>query len=180
MDSVETLELLIHRSQIADTVKRLARQIEADYPKEMPLMVGVLKGSFIFMADLVREIQRDMEIDFMRTSSYGSGSVSSGRIKLHMGVTSPVKDRSVLIVEDIVDTGLTTSYAMRYLRRKGAASVKVCALLDKPSRREAPVTPDYVGCTVPDKFLVGYGLDYDERYRALADICVLTGDGNGP
>ena len=180
MDSVETLELLIPRSQIADTVKRLARQIEAGYPKEMPLMVGVLKGSFIFMADLVREIQRDMEIDFMRTSSYGSGSVSSGRIKLHMGVTSPVKDRSVLIVEDIVDTGLTTSYAMRYLRRKGAASVKVCALLDKPSRREAPVTPDYVGCTVPDKFLVGYGLDYDERYRALADICVLTGDGNGP
>ena len=180
MDSVETLELLIPRSQIADTVKRLARQIEADYPKEMPLMVGVLKGSFIFMADLVREIQRDMEIDFMRTSSYGSGSVSSGRIKLHMGVTSPVKDRSVLIVEDIVDTGLTTSYAVRYLRRKGAASVKVCALLDKPSRREAPVTPDYVGCTVPDKFLVGYGLDYDERYRALADICVLTGDGNGP
>ena len=179
MDSVETLELLIPRSQIADTVKRLARQIEADYPKEMPLMVGVLKGSFIFMADLVREIQRDMEIDFMRTSSYGSGYVSSGRIKLHMGVTSPVKDRSVLIVEDIVDTGLTTSYAVRYLRRKGAASVKVCALLDKPSRREAPVTPDYVGCTVPDKFLVGYGLDYDERYRALADICVLTGDGNG-
>ena len=180
MDSVETLELLIPRSQIADTVKRLARQIEADYPKEMPLMVGVLKGSFIFMADLVREIQRDMEIDFMRTSSYGSGSVSSGRIKLHMGVTSPVKNRSVLIVEDIVDTGLTTSYAVRYLRRKGAASVKVCALLDKPSRREAPVAPDYVGCTVPDKFLVGYGLDYDERYRALADICVLTGDGNGP
>ncbi len=180
MDSVETLELLIPRSQIADTVKRLARRIEADYPKEMPLMVGVLKGSFIFMADLVREIQRDMEMDFMRTSSYGSGSVSSGRIKLHMGVTSPVKDRSVLIVEDIVDTGLTTSYAVRYLRRKGAASVKVCALLDKPSRREAPVTPDYVGCTVPDKFLVGYGLDYDERYRALADICVLTGDGNGP
>ena len=177
---VETLELYISKDQIADTVKRLARQIEADYPKEMPLMVGVLKGSFIFMADLVREIQRDMEIDFMRTSSYGSGSVSSGRIKLHMGVTSPVKDRSVLIVEDIVDTGLTTSYAMRYLRRKGAASVKVCALLDKPSRREAPVTPDYVGCTVPDKFLVGYGLDYDERYRALADICVLTGDGNGP
>ncbi len=177
---VETLDLYISKDRIADTVKRLARQIEADYPKEMPLMVGVLKGSFIFMADLVREIQRDMEIDFMRTSSYGSGSVSSGRIKLHIGVTSPVKDRSVLIVEDIVDTGLTTSYAMRYLRRKGAASVKVCALLDKPSRREAPVTPDYVGCTVPDKFLVGYGLDYDERYRALADICVLTGDGNGP
>ena len=180
MSFVETLELYISKDQIADTVKRFARQIEAGYPKEMPLMVGVLKGSFIFMADLVREIQRDMEIDFMRTSSYGSGSVSSGRIKLHMGVTSPVKDRSVLIVEDIVDTGLTTSYAMRYLRRKGAASVKVCALLDKPSRREAPVTPDYVGCTVPDKFLVGYGLDYDERYRALADICVLTGDGNGP
>ena len=180
MNSSETLELLIPRARIADMVKRLARQIEGDYPDEMPLMVGILKGSFIFMADLVREIQRNMEIDFMRTSSYDGGSVSSGRIKLHMGVTSPVKDRSALIVEDIVDTGLTTAYAVRYLRRKGAASVRICALLDKPSRREMPVVPDYVGCAVPNKFLVGYGLDYDERYRSLADIYALSGGTDGP
>ncbi len=180
MSSAETLELYISKDRIADTVKRLARQIEADYPEEMPLMVGVLKGSFIFMADLVREIQRETEMDFIRTSSYGSGSVSSGKIKLHMGVTSPVRGRNVLIVEDIVDTGLTTSYTVRYLRRKGASSVRVCALLDKPSRRTTPIAPDYVGCTVPDVFIVGYGLDFDERYRSLPDICVLTGDNNVP
>ena len=179
MSLTETLELYISKDQIADTVKRLARRIEADYPNEMPLMVGVLKGSFIFMADLVREINRELEIDFLRTSSYGSGTVSTGTVKLRAGVTSPVKDRSVLIVEDIVDTGLTTSYATGYLRRKGASSVKVCALLDKPSRRVAPVLPEYVGCTVPDKFLVGYGLDIDERYRSLSDIYILTGDTIG-
>ena len=103
------MELFISRSQIAETVQRLARQIEADYPDEMPLLVGVLKGSFIFMADLVREIQRELEIDFLRTSSYGSETVSSGKVKLHMGVTTPLKGRSVLVVEDIVDTGLTTA-----------------------------------------------------------------------
>ena len=180
MSSAETLELYLSKDQIAEAVKRLARQIETDYPKEMPLMVGILKGSFIFMSDLTREIQRDMEMDFIRVSSYGGGSVSSGRVKLHMGVASPVKGRNALIVEDIVDTGLTTSYAVRYLRRKGALSVRVCALLDKPSRRTTPIAPDYVGCTTPDRFLVGYGLDYDERYRSLADIYVLSGDGNGP
>ena len=180
MSAAETMELFIPRSRIAETVQRLARQIEADYPDEMPLLVGVLKGSFIFMADLVREIQRELEIDFLRTSSYGSETVSSGRVKLHMGVSTPLKGRSALVVEDIVDTGLTTAYAKRYLRRRGASSVKVCAFLDKPSRRVAPVSPDYVGCTVPDVFLVGYGLDFDQRYRSLPDIYILTGDSNGP
>lgn len=180
MSSAETMELFISRSQIAETVQHLARQVEADYPDEMPLLVGVLKGSFIFMADLVREIQRELEIDFLRTSSYGSETVSSGKVKLHMGVTTPLKGRSVLVVEDIVDTGLTTAYATRYLRRRGASSVKVCAFLDKPSRRVVPVSPDYVGYTVPDKFLVGYGLDLDQRYRSLPDIYILTGDSNGP
>ena len=118
------MELFIPKSQIAETVQRLARQIEADYPDEMPLLVGVLKGSFIFMADLVREIQRELEIDFLRTSSYGSQTSSSGRVKLQMGVSTPLKDRSALVVEDIVDTGLTTAYAKRYLRRRGASSVK--------------------------------------------------------
>ena len=176
----KTLDVLISREQVAETVKRLARQIEGDYPLEMPLLVAVLKGSFMFLADLVREMQRPVELDFLRLSSYGSDLKSSGKVRLRMGVTSPVRGRDVLVVEDIVDTGLTTTYAARYLRRKGAASVRLCTLLDKPSRRQGPVTPDYMGFTVPDEFVVGYGLDLDEQYRHLPDIYILTGGDHGP
>ncbi len=126
MTQVRTLEMLISREQIAETVKRMAHQIEGDYPVEMPLLVAVLKGSFIFLADLVREMQRPVELDFLRLSSYGSDAESSGRLRLRLGVTSLVRGRDVLVVEDIVDTGLTTTYAARYLRRKGASSVKLC------------------------------------------------------
>ena len=180
MTSVEPLELLFSRERIAETVKRLARQIERDYPADMPLLVAVLKGSFMFLADLVREMQRPVEMDFVRLSSYGGSTDTSGKVRLRMGITAPVRGRDILVVEDIVDTGLTTSYAARYLRRKGASSVRVCTLLDKPSRRQAPVAPDYVGFTVPDVFIVGYGLDFDEKYRHLADIRVLAGGSDGP
>ena len=180
MSGEDTLELLISRAQIAEAVKRLARQVEGDYPVEMPLLVAVLKGSFMFLADLVREMQRPVEIDFLRLSSYGSGTNTAGRVRLRMGVTATVKGRDVLVVEDIVDTGLTTSYAARYLRRKGASSVRVCTMLDKPSRRQVDMAPDYVGCTVTDRFVVGYGLDFDERYRHLADIYVLAGGSDEP
>ena len=176
----EKLELHVSRRRIASVVKRLARQIEADYPGELPLLVGILNGSFVFMADLVRELRREAEIEFMRISSYGSGASSSGLVKLRMGVSDRVRGRHVLIVEDIVDTGLTTSYAARYLRRRGAASVKVCTLLDKPSRRKVAVSPDYVGFSVPDRFLVGYGLDYDGRFRSLPGIYELLGGPDGP
>ena len=179
MTSAQTLKLLISRKQIADTVGRLARQIEGDYPGDMPLLVAVLKGSFMFLADLIREIQRPVEVDFMRLSSYASTS-TSGTVRLRMGVTSPIRGRDVLVVEDIVDTGLTTSYAANYLRRKGASSVKLCTLLDKPSRRQESVAVDYLGFTVPDAFVVGYGLDLDEQYRSLPDIYTLQGDSNGP
>ena len=179
MTSVKTLELLISREQIAETVKRMAHQIEGDYPAEMPLLVAVLKGSFMFLADLVREMQRPAELDFLRLSSYGSDTTSSGVVKLKMGVTSSVKGRDAVVVEDVVDTGLTTTYAARYLRRKGASSVRVCTLLDKPSRRQGPVIPDYLGFTVPNEFVVGYGLDFDEQYRHLPDIYILTGCGHG-
>ena len=178
--SSKTPEILISREQIAETVKSIARQIERDYPGEMPLLVGILKGSFVFLADLVREIKRPVELDFLRLSSYGSGVNTSGRVRLRMGVTSPVKGRDVLVVEDMVDTGLTTSYAARYLRRKGDSSVRLCTLLDKPSRRQVPVTLDYKGFTVPNEFIVGYGLDFDEQYRHLPDICILKGGGHGP
>ena len=180
MTSVKTLEVLISREQIAETVKRMAHQIEGDYPGEMPLLVAVLKGSFMFLADLIREMQRPLELDFLRLSSYGGDAKSSGKVRLNMGVTSPVKARDVLVVEDIVDTGLTAAYAARYLRRKGASSVRLCTLLDKPSRRQMPVTLDYLGFTVPNEFVVGYGLDFDEQYRHLPDIYILTGGGHGP
>jgi len=180
MTSVKTLEMLISRKKIAETVKRMAHQIEADYLMEMPLLVAVLKGSFIFLADLVREMQRPVELDFIRLSSYGSDTNTSGMVRLRMGVTSSVKGRDVLVVEDIVDTGLTTTYAARYLQRNGASSVRLCTLLDKPHRRQVPVTPDYMGFMVPNKFIVGYGLDFDEQYRHLPDIYILTGGGHGP
>ena len=176
----EKLELHVSRRRIASAVKRLARQIEGDYPEELPLTVGILTGSFVFMADLVRELRSEVEMEFMRISSYGSGVVSSGEAKLRLGVSGRVRGRHVLIVEDIVDTGLTTSYATRYLRRRGAASVKVCTLLDKPSRRKVAVSPDYVGFSVPDRFLVGYGLDHDGRYRSLPSIYELSGGPDGP
>ena len=180
MTSARTLETLISREQIAKTVKRMAHQIQRDYPGGMPLMVAVLKGSFIFLADLVREMQRPVELDFLRLASYGGGTTTSGRVKLRMGVISPVIGRDVLVVEDIVDTGLTSSYATRYLRRRGASSVRLCALLDKPSCRQETVSLDYKGFTVPNEFVVGYGLDFDEQYRHLPDIYMLTGGGHGP
>ena len=176
----ERLELHVSRRRIASAVKRLARQIEADYPEELPVMVGILTGSFVFMADLVRELGREVEIEFMRVSSYGSGTSSSGAVKLRMGVSDRVRGRHALIVEDIVDTGLTTSFAAKYLRSRGAQSVKVCTLLDKPSRRKVAVSPDYVGFSVPDRFLVGYGLDYDGRFRSLPGIYELLGGPDGP
>ena len=180
MTSAETLEPLISREQIADAVERLAREIEAGYPGEMPLAVAILKGSFMFLADLVRAMHRPVEMDFLRLSSYGDTTSSSGKVRLRMGATSPIKGRDMLIVEDIVDTGLTTSYAGRYLRRKGASSVRLCTLLDKPSRRQVPMSIDYLGFTVPNRFVVGYGLDFDEKYRSLADIYTLAGGNNGP
>ncbi|MDE2860872.1 MAG: hypoxanthine phosphoribosyltransferase [Chloroflexota bacterium] len=176
----ERLELHVSRRRIASAVKRLARQIEADYPEELPVMVGILTGSFVFMADLVRELGREVELEFMRVSSYGSGTSSSGVVKLRMGVSDRVRGRHALIVEDIVDTGRTTAYAAKYLRRRGADSVRICTLLDKPSRRVVPVATDYVGFSVPDRFLVGYGLDHDGRFRSLPDIYEISGGPDGP
>ena len=180
MTLVEPMEVLFSRERIAETVQRLARRIEGDYPGDMPLLVAVLKGSFVFLADLVREMRRPVEMDFLRVSSYGGSTSTGGKVELRMGVVASVRGRDVLVVEDIVDTGLTTSYASKYLRRKGASSVSICTLLDKPSRRRVQVAPDYVGLTVPDVFVVGYGLDFDEKYRNLADIRILTGGSDGP
>jgi len=125
------------------------------------------------MADLVRELGLPVEVDFVKLSSYGAGTRTSGKVKVVHGLKSPIKGRDVLIVEDIVDTGLTVSFLMSYLQNKKPASLKLCALVDKPSQHKVPVTIDYVGFTVPDKFVVGYGIDWNEKFRHLRDICII-------
>jgi len=167
------LNVLIKHQEIKRAVARLARAIRHDYMEKNPLLIGILKGSFIFMADLVREIDMPLEVDFIRLSSYGGGIQSSGKIKVLSRLNEPVEGRHVLIVEDIIDTGLTTAYLIKYLKRKGPASVRLCALTEKPSRRKIDVKIDYTGFTVPDKFIVGYGIDWNEKYRNLRDICYI-------
>ena len=175
MNSQPKLHTLFRRDKIEATVKRLAAEIKEDYHGKYPLLVGVLKGSFMFMADLVRLLDFPLEVEFIRLSSYGRGRQSSGKIKVVQGLRSEVRGREVLVVEDIVDTGLTTSFLLAHLQRKKPASLKLCALIDKPSRRQVAVSIDYLGFTVPDKFLVGYGLDWDQKFRNLPDLFILEG-----
>jgi len=173
MSSQPKPHILFSREEIEATVKRLAAEIKKDYQGKHPLLIGILKGSFMFMADLIRLLNFPLEVEFIRLSSYGGGRESLGRIKVVQGLHSPIKGKDVLVIEDIVDTGLTISFLLDYLRKRKPASLKLCALTDKPSRRQAPVTIDYLGFTVPNKFLVGYGLDWDEKFRYLPDICYL-------
>ncbi len=143
-----------------------------------PLLVGILRGAFIFMADLVRALDMPVTVDFVRISTYGSGTRSSGKPRIAQGASSVIRGQHVLVVEDIVDTGITTRFLLDYLLKRGAASAKLCALLSKPDRRRVEVNIDYLGFTVPDVFVVGYGLDYAQQYRHLPDICVLEGTGH--
>ena len=167
------LSILITREEIEQTVVRLAHEIGSDYQGKHPLLVGVLKGSFVFMADLIRHLDLQLELDFIKVCSYGAGRESSGVVRLMQDLGSPVEGRDVLVIEDIVDTGITISFVLDHLRKGKPGSLKLCALTDKPSRRRVPVAIDYVGLTVPDEFIVGYGLDCDERFRNLPDICVM-------
>lgn len=167
--------VLISRQEIAARISQLALEIRETYQDQNPLLVAILKGSFVFMADLVRVLAIPLEVEFIRLSSYGQLTESSGKVKVVQGLRSPVKGRDVLIVEDIVDSGLTVTYLLDYLRKRKPASLRLCTLTDKPARHQVPVKIDYLGFTVPDKFLVGYGLDWDEKYRYLPDICVLDG-----
>ena len=160
--------LYLTRAEIADGVKRLAREIDRDFQGRRPLLVAVLKGSFVFAADLVRELEGPVSIDFVRASSY-RGTKSSGGVALSLDGVE-VLGRDVLVLEDIVDTGITALRLMETLGKAGPASLKLCALLDKPSRRLVRIAPDYVGFTIPDHFVVGYGLDLDQEWRQLPDI----------
>jgi len=167
------LKILVSHGEIAEAVDRLAREIKRDYQDKQPLLIGVLKGSFVFMADLIRQLDLPLELDFVGISSYGAARESSGKVKIAQEVQSPVKGRDVLVIEDIVDTGITISFLLHYLKKKRPASLKLCALTDKPSRRMIPVQIDYRGFTVPNKFVVGYGLDFNQRFRNLPDIYAL-------
>jgi hypoxanthine phosphoribosyltransferase len=169
------LVLLFDEMEIAGAVQRLADRLDHDYRNRSPVMVGVLKGSFIFLADLVRRMKTPLQsIEFLRISSYGSSTVSSGEAKISLELPpSSVQGLDVVLVEDIVDTGITTSAASSYLRGHRPASVRLCALLDKPSRRQVSVEVDYAGLTVPDQFIVGYGIDLDQKYRQLPAIYAL-------
>ena len=167
------LKVLITQDEIKQAVARLAAEIRQDYKSKEPLLVGILKGSFVFMADLIRQLELPVEVDFVKLSSYGAGRETSGKVKVVQGLKTPIKGRDVLVVEDIVDTGLTISFLLNYLQKKKPASLRLCALTDKPSRRQAPVTIDYLGFTVPDKFIVGYGIDWNEKFRYLPDICFI-------
>ena len=173
MDTKDKLKLLIPASEIEAAVKWLAADITRDYRDKNPVLLGVLKGVFLFMADLVRQLDFPLEVDFIRLSSYGSGQQTSGTVKVVHDLKLDVRDRHVLVVEDIVDTGITLAFLMDYLKNKKPASLSLCALTDKPAGRRTPVKIDYTGITVPDKFLVGYGLDCNEKYRNLPDICCL-------
>ena len=163
-------KLLITQEKISQAVSKLAAEIRRDYRGKEPLLIGILKGSFVFMADLVRQLDMPLEVDFVKLSSYGSGTKTSGKVKIVQGLKSSVKGRDIIVVEDIVDTGLTVSFTMDYLRKRRPASLKLCALVDKPSQHKFPVTIDYLGFSVPDKFVVGYGIDWNEKFRQVRHI----------
>lgn len=161
------IRCLISEQQLAQRVGELARQISADYAGKQPILVGVLKGAWVFLADLVRQLSIPVQCDFVKLSSYGGGETSSGRVEMHLDLSMPVEGREVLIVEDIIDTGICLRWLLDHLRAKNPASIRICALLDKPSRRITPIASDYIGFTIEDRFVIGYGVDWDERYREL-------------
>jgi hypoxanthine phosphoribosyltransferase len=177
------LKVLITRHQITKRVAELGADISRDFKGQSVMLVGVLKGAAIFLADLSRQLDLDATFDFIGVSSYGnrpsptqelkSGWDSTGEVKLTKDVDQTLKDKNIIVVEDILDTGLTLTYLKKMLLARQPRTLKIAALLDKPSRRKLPLQGDYVGFKIPDEFVVGYGLDYAERYRNLADICVV-------
>jgi hypoxanthine phosphoribosyltransferase len=169
-----TLSLLLSREAIAARVEDLAIQISRDYAGKDLLLVGVLKGAFVFLADLMRALEIPVQVDFVRLASYGTGATSAGQVRVILDLAASIAGRHVLIVEDILDSGLTLGFLLERLRARQPASLKLCVLLNKRIRRVYEITPDYTGFDVPDGFVVGYGIDYAERYRHLPAIYVLS------
>lgn len=167
-------KVLISEEELKEIIARLGKQITEDYKDKNLLVVSVLKGSVMVVADLLREIKLPLRIDFMSVSSYGSGTTSSGTVKIIKDLDINLAGYDLLIVEDILDSGVTLSSLKQILLTRGPASVKICTLLDKPERRKADIKADYVGAQIPDAFVVGYGLDYDEKYRNLPYVGILS------
>lgn len=167
----ERLEVLVSAHDIQSRVQQLGERITEDYDAKELILIGILKGSFVFIADLARAIDLPLAVDFMAVSSYGMSTKSSGVVRIIKDLDQSVEGKHVLVVEDIVDTGLTLNYIYGHLKSRGATSVKICTLLDKASRRQIAVPVHYKGFEIPDAFVVGYGLDVEERYRNLADVC---------
>jgi hypoxanthine phosphoribosyltransferase len=173
----QSMETLLTRQQIAAAVARIGQEITHDFAGQSVVLIGVLKGACLFLSDLAREIGLNATFDFIAVRSYGARKQTAGEVQLIKDVTTPLRDQNVILVEDILDTGLTLTFLKNHLQTHQPRSFKIAALLDKPSRRVAPVEADYVGFQIPDKFVVGYGLDHAERFRNLPDICVLEEGG---
>jgi hypoxanthine phosphoribosyltransferase len=173
MDRDPTIIPLFTAEEIARRVEELGAEIGEDYAGKNPLLVGVLKGAWMFLADLTREITIPHQCDFIQVSSYGSGTETTGEVRFLTDLSTPIAGRHVILIEDIVDTGLTLSNLVNRLKEREPASVTICSLLDKPERRKTPIHIDYLGFTVPNKFVVGYGIDWDEKYRHLSYIGYL-------
>lgn len=171
--NLEEVEIIYDEEDIKKAVERIGKIISQDYEGKKLLVVGILKGAFIFMADLVRTIKVPLTLDFMDVSSYGGSAVSSGEVRIMKDLEHSIEGKDVLLVEDIVDTGVTLNYIVQILKKRKPSSIKITCLLDKPSRRKSPIKPDYIGFTVPDQFIVGYGLDYNECYREYPALCIL-------
>jgi len=165
--------VLIPEAKIQERIHELAKQIEKDYQGKTLTIICILRGASIFFCDLVREINLDVRFEFMSVSSYGAGTTTSGEVRIVKDINTPLSGKDVIIVEDIIDSGSTLSYLKHILQQRNPASIKVCTLLDKPSRRKVEFKGDYVGFEIEDRFVVGFGLDYAERYRNLKDVCVL-------
>ena len=172
----ERLESLFSQREIEEAVSRLAEEISRDYQGKRPLLIGVLKGAFVFLADLVRHLSIPVEIDFVRLSSYGSQMETSGIVRMGKDIESDIEGRDVIIVEDIVDTGLSLRSLRDHLLARKPSSLRICALVDKKARRQVEIDVDYVGFEMEEGFIVGYGIDYDERYRQLPEIYVVQKD----
>jgi hypoxanthine phosphoribosyltransferase len=169
----EKLRVLIPSEKIQARIRELGEQISRDYPEGHLHMICILKGACFFLTDLARAMKRDVSLDFMGISTYGKGKTSSGEVRVTKDLDISLEGADVLIVEDIVDSGVTLNYLMRLMEQRKPRSIRIAALLDKPDRRLRPVHANYVGFQIPDEFVVGYGLDYAEKYRNLDDICVL-------
>jgi hypoxanthine phosphoribosyltransferase len=176
MNNYNDFELLITKKEIKTKINQLAKRINSDYRGKTPILISVLKGSFMFLADLLRELKIDVEIEFIELSSYGDSTESSGEVKVIKWLSKEIRQRDIILVEDIVDTGLTVSTLLERLEKHNPKSLKVCTLTSKPARREIEVPIHYLGFEVPNKFIIGYGIDYNEKYRNLSEIYYLKNE----